>query len=213
MQLGFYHNNDTCIGCNCCVIACKDKNDLPVGEKFRRVYDYAGCTWSIDEAGVSTPSDYFAYSVSVACMHCAAPACVAACPAGALQKEEADGIVWRDEELCIGCGTCAQACPFGAPYVSEVSNKSRKCDFCRDLLATGEDPACVGACPTRCLQYGDIEDLRATMGDTDNVAPLPADPGTGPSIVFKRNRLNPSGALAGVVLNAPEELESATVVF
>jgi hypothetical protein len=64
----------------------------------------------------------------------------------------------------------------------------------------------------RCLNYGDIESLRGMYGDTvDQVAPLPTDSQTGPSVVFTRSRLNPDGLLAGEVLNAPEEIESATV--
>ena len=59
-QMGFYHNTDICIGCKACIISCKDKNDLPLGEKFRRVYDYANCDWDVDENGVCTPSNTFA---------------------------------------------------------------------------------------------------------------------------------------------------------
>jgi anaerobic dimethyl sulfoxide reductase subunit B (iron-sulfur subunit) len=211
MQYGFYHDNDVCIGCNCCVIACKDKNDLPVGEKYRRVYDYAGCEWSVDEAGITAPSHYFAYSVSVACMHCANPACLSSCPASAIEKRE-DGIVFRDEEICIGCGTCARVCPYEAPYVSKITSKSRKCDFCKDYIDMGEVPACVGACPTRCLHYGDIDELRAKHGGVLQVEPIAADTGTEPSIVFNRMRLNAQGTLPGEVVNAPEELVSETLL-
>jgi hypothetical protein len=63
----------------------------------------------------------------------------------------------------------------------------------------------------RCLNYGDIEGLRGMYADAvDQVAPLPADSQTGPSVVFTRSRLNPDGTLPGEVLNAPEEIESVT---
>jgi hypothetical protein len=61
------------------------------------------------------------------------------------------------------------------------------------------------------LEYGDLEDLKAKYGDVDQVDPLPEDPGTGPSIVFTRSRLNPDGSLPGSILNAPEEINSETV--
>jgi hypothetical protein len=53
--------------------------------------------------------------------------------------------------------------------------------------------------------------LQSTYGDVNQVAPLPEDPGTGPSMVFTRSRLNPDGSLPGEVLNAPEEIQSETV--
>jgi anaerobic dimethyl sulfoxide reductase subunit B (iron-sulfur subunit) len=212
MQYGFYHDSDICIGCNCCVIACKDKNDLPVGEKFRRVIDYAGCDWKIDDQGISEPTGYFAYSVSMACMHCASPACVGVCPTHALTKDKDTGIVSGNPDVCIGCGYCVMACPFGAPFISKETKTSRKCDLCKDFLAQGEDPACVGACPMRCLIHGDINDLRAQYGTLDYVAPLPSETLTEPCVVFHPSRLNPEGKLPGEVLNAPEELESATLV-
>ena len=209
-QLGFYHNTDICIGCKACVVACKDKNDLPLDEKFRKVYDYAGCDWQVDEIGGCKPTNFFAYSVSMACNHCASPACMAVCPSEAIFKREEDGIVWRDQELCIACGSCATACPYDASYVSEATGTARKCDFCMDLIDQGEKPYCVAACAMRCLDYGDIDELRATYGDVASIAPITDDLSTGPCVVFSPSRWNPDGALEGVLLNAEEELVSET---
>lgn len=210
-QMGFYHNTDICIGCKACIISCKDKNDLPLGEKFRRVYDYAGCDWEVDANGVCTPSNTFAYSVSVACNHCDSPACEAVCPTGSIVKREKDGIVLRDESTCIGCGSCVQACPYGASYVSAATNTARKCDFCADLIDQGEVPYCVASCSMRCLDFGDIDELRAKYGDVSTIAPLPEDTSTGPNVVFSPSRLNPDGALKGTLLNEDQELVSETV--
>jgi anaerobic dimethyl sulfoxide reductase subunit B (iron-sulfur subunit) len=193
-----------------CVVACKDKNDLPVGEKYRRVYDYGGGTWDVSDDGIITNNNFFLYSVSVACMHCAAPACIASCPVEAIIKRE-DGIVYINKETCIGCGSCVTACPFGAPYVSKTSGVAQKCDLCMDLIDQDELPVCIASCPVRCINYGELEGLQSTYGDVDQVAPLPEDPGTGPSIVFTRSRFNPDGSLPGEVLNAPEEIQSETV--
>jgi DMSO reductase iron-sulfur subunit len=209
-QLGFYQNSDVCIGCRTCVLACKDKNDLPVGEKFRRVYDYAGGSWEVDDNAACTPKDWFAYSVSIACNHCTVPACLAACPVDAIIKRE-DGIVYIDAETCIGCGSCVPACPFGAPYLSKEQGVARKCDFCKDLIDNGEMPVCVTACPTRCLNSGDYEGLQSQYEGKQTVPPISDDLSTGPSVIFTPSRLNPDGALPGIILNEPEELASEAV--
>jgi anaerobic dimethyl sulfoxide reductase subunit B (iron-sulfur subunit) len=209
-QYGFYHNNDICVGCKACVIACKDKNDLPLGEKYRRVYDYGGGSWEVDSNGICSSKDFFVYSVSIACNHCAAPACIAVCPVDAIVKQE-NGIVSIDATKCIGCASCVTACPYGAPYVSTEYGVARKCDFCIDLIDEGDIPVCVAACPTRCLNYGDLEGLKSTYGDIDQVAPLAENTGTGPSTVFTRSRLNPDGKLPGEIFNDQEEIESVAV--
>ena len=80
-QLGFVHNNVDCIGCRACEIACKDKNGLPAGPRFRRVQYIEGGTYP----------DVFAYKVNMSCNHCAEPACLPACPTGAIWKDGASG--------------------------------------------------------------------------------------------------------------------------
>jgi anaerobic dimethyl sulfoxide reductase subunit B (iron-sulfur subunit) len=211
-QYGFYHNTNECVGCKVCVVSCKDKNNLPLGEKYRRVYDYSGGDWAVDKNGLMSIKDFFVYSVSEGCNHCAAPACIASCPVGAIIKRE-DGIVYINQTNCIGCGACLAACPFDAPYISDVTGVAQKCDFCMDYIDDGEPPVCVAACPLRCLQYGELADLQAKYGDLATVSPLPENPGTGPSTVFTRSRLNPDGALTGATLNAPEEINSKTVTL
>ena len=208
--LGFHHNVDTCVGCKACIVACKDKNDLLLGEKYRRIYDYAGCTWDVTSDGVCTPSDAFVYSVSVACNHCALPACFASCPVGAIIKRD-DGIVYIDETSCIGCEACIAACPYSAPYLSAATGIVHKCDFCMDLIDNGEDPVCVTACIMRALQYGEFDELKAEYGNVSTVMPLPDPDTTQPSIVFTPNRLNPDGSLPGQIINTAQELESVTV--
>ncbi len=211
-QIGFYHNNDLCISCKACMIACKDKNDLPLGEKYRRVYEYAKCDWDVDAQGVCKQSNFYAYSVSMACNHCAEPACLSVCPVSAIIKREQDGVVYIDTVACIGCGACVPACPYEVPYMSAVTNVAQKCDFCRDLIDNGETPQCVAACATRCLNYGDLEGLQSTYPDAvATVPPISDSLATGPSVLFTKHRLNPSGTANGVLTSMPEELLSETV--
>ena len=50
-QYGFHFDGTRCTGCKTCVLACKDKNNLPNDLNFRNVYEYGGGTWSQDGAG------------------------------------------------------------------------------------------------------------------------------------------------------------------
>ena len=71
-QYGFHFDGTRCTGCKTCVLACKDKNNLPNDLNFRNVYEYGGGTWSQDGAGCWI-QDTFTYHVSVACNHCDMP--------------------------------------------------------------------------------------------------------------------------------------------
>lgn len=202
MQYGFYFDADRCGSCKACVMACKDKNDTLVGSKYRSVVDYGGGTW-VEKDGLLQPDGVFVYSLSIACNHCAKPACVAACPAGAMTKREEDGIVYVDESKCIGCGTCTKSCPYGAPRLDTERKISGKCNFCMDYLGEGGRPACVDACLMRCLDFGDIEELRARYGATADLAPLPDAAQTEPSLVVVPSH---HAGKSGEIINSAEEL-------
>jgi anaerobic dimethyl sulfoxide reductase subunit B (iron-sulfur subunit) len=177
-QLGFWIDQQYCTGCKACQVACKDKHDLPLGVTWRRVVEYSGGSWSTDPAAGTFTPNVFTYYTSISCNHCDDPVCVAVCPTTAMHKG-ADGIVSVDPAKCVGCRFCEWACPYSAPQFDPSAGVMTKCDLCADELAEGRDPACVAACPSRVLHYGDITDLRAAHGDRADVAPLPADAGTG----------------------------------
>jgi Fe-S-cluster-containing dehydrogenase component len=88
------------------------------------------------------------------CFHCEKPWCVAACPTGAMQKREKDGIVFVESALCVGCKSCMVACPWGTPQWNPETGKAAKCDYCRDRVDAGLKPACVTKCLTQCLDFG-----------------------------------------------------------
>jgi len=184
MQLGFIHNNVDCIGCRACEIACKDKNGLPPGPRFRRVLYVEGGTYP----------EVYAYKVNLSCNHCAEPACLPTCPTGAIFKRKSDGIVDIDSTLCIGCRRCEAACPYGAPQFDVEENIVKKCNMCVDEIEAGRKPYCVAACMMRVLDIGPIEKLWAGEYPTKAMAPGEqtvkavknfADPAlTKPSIAF-----------------------------
>lgn len=182
-QLGFFVDVSKCSGCKTCAVACKDAHNLPVGINFRKVHEYAGGNWKQGADG-SWNQDVFGYYVSLGCNECADPACVKVCPTKAHHKRAEDGLVVIDEAKCIGCGMCAQACPYGAPVLDQQARKMKKCDACLDRLQRGQQPICVESCPNRAIEFGDIEVLRKKYGNVAEIAPLPSASQTKPSLVL-----------------------------
>lgn len=178
-QQAFYFDGTRCTGCKTCEMACKDFKDLGLGLALRKVYEVTlGKTTMDGEGAVNTTC--VSYPVSMACNHCDAPACVAVCPQGAISKDEESGLVITDVEACIGCGSCVEACPYNAPVLDTEAMKSAKCDGCADRVAAGEKPVCVGACPARALDFGDVEAV-AKQGEQAAIAPLPDPAETTPN--------------------------------
>jgi anaerobic dimethyl sulfoxide reductase subunit B (iron-sulfur subunit) len=204
-QMAFYFNASTCTGCKACQVACQDRNDLPVDIRWRRVYQYGGGSW-ISHPHLLIPNSIFVYSLSVACMHCENPLCVEVCPTAAITKRS-DGIVMLDPKKCIGCRYCEWSCPYGAPQFDEVAGVMTKCDFCQDLQANGQNPACVDACVMRSLEFGELSELRAKYGDLAAIEPLPDASITRPAFALTPHpHAQESGTGSGKLINLPEEV-------
>jgi anaerobic dimethyl sulfoxide reductase subunit B (iron-sulfur subunit) len=171
-----------CVGCFACSVACKDRADLPDELDWLRV---ERC-----EAG-AYPRPSLAFRV-VHCFHCAAPACAAACPTGAIAAND-EGWVAIDQALCAACGACADACPFGA-IALDASGAPSKCDGCVDELALGWQPTCVRACPMRALALAPS----AELGRPRRADPTWDDAGIGPRVYYAvRDGAPPEGETHG----------------
>jgi tetrathionate reductase subunit B len=140
-------DQERCVGCQSCTIACKSEWDVPNGFSRTRVRQ----TGTVGQF----PKLATAFYVSQ-CNHCDRPTCVPACPTGATYQEE-NGIVRVHRDLCIGCGACVVACPYGARYINSGIGKVDKCDFCASRLEKGLEPACVSTCPAHAKIFGDLE--------------------------------------------------------
>jgi len=149
-------NLDRCVGCDDCVRACATAHDN--NPRFTR-HGY-----SHDNAMVVN-----------ACMHCTDPVCLVGCPTGAIHREEGSGTVVINDGTCIGCATCANACPYDNIKMVDIRDntgaflldndgqtisRATKCDLCIDQL-TG--PACSQACPHDALIRVDIRDSRKLL--------------------------------------------------
>ncbi|OGA70875.1 MAG: hypothetical protein A3F77_08970 [Betaproteobacteria bacterium RIFCSPLOWO2_12_FULL_67_28] len=167
-RYGMVVDLNRCVGCQTCTIACKHANDTPPGVQWRRVLDV--------EYG-SFPDVERVFLVT-GCQHCAEPPCVPVCPTGAT-RQRADGLVTMNYDTCIGCASCAVACPYQARTIvhektgyygeqtvqeKKTSHDDRigvanKCTFCVERiddavtlgLTPGVDPEVTPACSVSCI--------------------------------------------------------------
>jgi formate dehydrogenase iron-sulfur subunit len=115
--------------------------------------------------GAEGRTDFRWLMSSDVCKHCTHAACLDVCPTGSLFRTEF-GTVVVQEDICNGCGYCVPACPFGVidRRIGEPGTKNvgiaQKCTLCYDRLGNGQEPACAQACPTKSIQFGDLDELR-----------------------------------------------------
>ena len=88
------------------------------------------------------------------CNHCLNPACVAACPSGAIHKRGEDGVVLVDQDRCRGWRACVPACPYKKTFYNWTTGKSEKCILCYPRIETGQAPACFHSCVGRIRYVG-----------------------------------------------------------
>ena len=149
MSYIFLLDTRKCIGCGACAVACMDQNDIQPQEgdmPFRQCFTV--------EQGPGK-DDKVSY-MSMACMHCADAPCVQGCPVGCLKKDPETGFTVYDNAHCIGCHSCAMACPYSAPCFNR-EGKMVKCDGCIERVRHGLQPACVRVCPYGALQLVEKE--------------------------------------------------------
>lgn len=144
---------DRCVRCDDCVRACAAAHGgNPRFVRHGRVFDH--------------------WMMANACMHCADPVCMIGCPTGAIHRDLGTGMVVVNDATCIGCATCANACPYDNIRMVEIRDldarpvvdpttqqpivKATKCDYCTGLPG---GPACVRACPHDAMERVDVRDL------------------------------------------------------
>ena len=99
--------------------------------------------------------------MSDVCKHCQHASCMDVCPTGAIIRTEFD-TVYIQEDVCNGCRNCIAACPYDVIAIDEDEKVAQKCTLCYDRLQGGMEPACAKACPTDSIQFGPLDELRAT---------------------------------------------------
>ncbi len=204
MNYGFAIDQERCIGCHTCAVACKIENNLPDEVWWNRILTDGGKEMDIP-AG-EFPNTSIEY-VPVNCQHCENPACTKVCPVGATYKDEATGIVRQDVNKCVGCRMCIAACPYtgvrsfnweepthvlginigGVNASDHQKHTVEKCTMCEHRIVKGEEPACVEACPARARFWGDLDDPESEVSKlvrTRSNKQLLPDEGTKPSVYY-----------------------------
>ena len=202
-----------CIGCLSCVAACKNENSVPKDTHHFRTWveRYAYLNGSdepvvdsqsnpdvrSDSSGNPTypyrfPDRYQnqvvdkAFFMPKLCNHCSNPPCVQVCPVGATFRTK-DGVVLIDQDYCIGCRYCVQACPYGARTFNEAMGVTDKCTWCYHRITKGLKPACVEVCPAGARVFGDLNDPQSDISvflRENRVNVLKPEMGTHPNVYY-----------------------------
>jgi Fe-S-cluster-containing dehydrogenase component len=156
------YDTTRCIGCQSCVAACAEANNLQQNGVHLTTPDLSSFTKNIIKLYKPVNGGAWSY-VKQQCMHCIDPACVGGCSFFALTKNSENGVVSWNSKKCIGCRYCEIACPFHVPkFQWEGFNpKIVKCELCKERLAAGKQPACTSVCPVHAVVYGTREELLA----------------------------------------------------
>ena len=176
VKYGFIIDNRKCIGCHACTVACKSEHEVPVGVNRTYVKQVEKGTF---------PDSKRLFSV-MRCNHCTNAPCVTICPTEALFIRE-DGIVDFDNDRCIGCKSCMQACPYDALYIDPETKTAAKCNYCAHRVDVGLEPACVIVCPEHAIVSGNMNDPQseiATMLSKHNIKVRKKEKGTSPNLFY-----------------------------
>jgi tetrathionate reductase subunit B len=171
---------ERCVGCFGCMVACKAENDVPDGQ-FRN--------WVVEFSKGKFPNLFVKFQPQQ-CNHCDNAPCIKACPTGASFKRE-DGIVRIDERRCIGCKLCIAACPYDARYLHQEKGVVNKCTFCVQKLEVGLEPACVATCLGNVRTFGNLNDKNSEVFkklNSNDYFVLKEDQGTKPRVFYIKKK-------------------------
>ena len=179
--LGMVIDQERCIGCEACSIACKIENNTT--DYWIKVETQGGAVK--DTPGGDFPNLTMDFLPKL-CNHCENPPCVDSCPEEALQKRD-DGIVILDQDLCTGCQSCLTACPYNIIVFNDDNNLAEKCNFCVHRVDQGLEPFCVICCEGQAIHFGDLNDSKSVVSNrisVKNTFQLKTEERTNPKVYY-----------------------------
>lgn len=174
-------DQERCIGCEACTIACKIENNTT--DYWIKIETQGGAVKDTPRGNFPNLTMDFLPKL---CNHCENPPCVDSCPEDALKKRD-DGIVVLDQLLCTGCKSCLTACPYNIIVFDDNSNLAGKCNFCAHRVDQGLEPFCVICCEGQALFFGDLNNPKSSVSKKiakDDVFHLKPEEKTNPSIYY-----------------------------
>ena len=131
---------ETCVGCGTCELMCTLYHEGVGGRELSRIQ-------------ITRDPFNHTYQASI-CAQCLAPSCYVAClsAGNAIGFDEITGGRFIDNDLCILCEECIEACPFEPARIRLLEGWEVvvKCDLCR---GRERGPICVEYCPVEALTY------------------------------------------------------------
>jgi len=176
-KLGFLLDSDNCIGCHACTVACKSEHDVPLG---------VNRTW-VKYIETGTFPDVARKFNVMRCNQCEDAPCMAICPTSALFRAD-NGVVDFQDDDCIGCKSCMNACPYDALYINPETNTAHKCNMCNHRLEQNLEPSCQIVCPTEAIIIGDLDDPTSKISQMisrNDVAVRAPEQNTKPKVFYK----------------------------
>jgi tetrathionate reductase subunit B len=203
-KYGFVIDVSRCIDCRACLVACSVENNVP--QDHTRI-------WVQDLQVQGEFPNLSRMFVPYNCMHCEHPPCTEVCVSRATFKDPQTGLVLVDQDACIGCGYCVEACPYGARYLDQKRGVVDKCNGCVQRVSVGEQPACVATCVGGSRLFGDLNDpdsaVSQALKNANSVMRLDYEGNgvdTDPNIYYinAQGMQNPLVLQSGVLPHAPE---------
>lgn len=176
-RLGFLLDSDNCIGCHACTVACKSEHDVPLG---------VNRTW-VKYIETGTFPDVARKFNVMRCNQCDDAPCMTICPTNALFRSD-NGVVDFQDDDCIGCKSCMNACPYDALYINPETNTAHKCNMCNHRLEQDLEPSCQIVCPTEAIIIGDLDDPTSKISQMisrNDVAVRAPEQNTKPKVFYK----------------------------
>ena len=174
-------DQERCIGCEACIVACQIENNTTYF--WIQVETQGGGQKDIPKGAYPNLEMNF---LPLLCNHCINPPCVESCPVDALIKRD-DGPVILQSDLCNGCQTYLNACPFNVIHFNEETGIIEKCNLCVHRLDLGLEPFCVICCEGQAIHFGDLNEKNSAISiliSSRDTFQLKPEKGTDPSVYY-----------------------------